>query len=267
MKMKLMAALVVGAVCSVTALSAATGGAGNPASTGFTAGQTFTHLLNRDVKSNNGEDLGRLGDVVVDLASGRVLYAVVSSGSQNYTVPATLFAEPRGNNPLVASTDKQHLTSALTTPSQADPKLGSMDFVNQVYQHYGQKPWWQNYGTPTGRTFDTAQKGSHLIRMTVQDQKNQTLGTISDVVIDMKDSRAPFLLMNAPNIAKSGQVIPMPPMALTVSADKNHLNTGVDKAKLQSAPQIQAGTMTQLNNPQFAANVYQFYGKQTYWNQ
>ncbi len=54
-------------------------------------------------------------------------------------------------------------------------------------------------------------------------------------------------------------------MAFTESPDHKHLVTGLDKNKLQSAPHVAMNNWQQLHDPSFAANVYQFYGKQPYW--
>ncbi len=242
------------------------GGAGEPTgkSSGFGDAKGIRNLTQRNVQSQSGENLGKLEEVVVDLESGRVLYAMLSSGGQNYAVPPQLFGQSRGvNDPLRLNTSKQNLTRAPKAPTGSD--IGSMNFVNQLYRHYGQQTWWGGGPTPTGRDegqFSNARLAMNLLHRNVMDSSGQQLGKVDNVLIDLHDARVTFLLLNAPGVAKAGQVFAVPPMAFTKASDNNNLVTGVDKNKLQSAPQVQSHNFNQLNDATFAANVYQFYGKE-----
>jgi len=99
----------------------------------------------------------------------------------------------------------------------------------------------------------------------VKDSSGQNLGKVDTATIDLADARVPFVLLTT-QAGGAQNVYPLPPNALTAGSDQQTLVTGVDSQKLQAAPHIARNDLRQLSDPAFAASVYQYYGKQPYWN-
>jgi sporulation protein YlmC with PRC-barrel domain len=99
------------------------------------------------VTNANGEDLGKVEELMIDLESGRVAYAVLSFGA-GFLQSGKLFAIPWAS--LAVDQEKKQLTLNVTRemlqtaegfdkdqwPDMADPA-----FMNTTYAHYGIKPW------------------------------------------------------------------------------------------------------------------------------
>jgi sporulation protein YlmC with PRC-barrel domain len=107
------------------------------------------------VRNSAGEDLGKIEEIMLDVPSGRVAYAVLSfggflgMGNKLFAVPWEALTLDEHEHEFVLNVDKQTLENAPgfdkdNWPDMADPNWGS-----QVYSHYGYKPYW---GSETGRT-------------------------------------------------------------------------------------------------------------------
>jgi len=115
------------------------------------------------VRNNAGEDLGKIEELMIDIPTGRIAYAVLSfggflgMGNKLFAVPWNAFTVDEREHELILNADKQMLESAPgfdkdNWPDMADPSWGS-----QVYSHYGQKPYWNAADTDTldRRDYDT----------------------------------------------------------------------------------------------------------------
>ena len=57
----------------------------------------------------------------------------------------------------------------------------------------------------------------------------------------------------------------LPPNALTWNADKKMLTSDINKDKLSGAPHFAKNDWPKLSDKSFASQVYQYYGKQAYF--
>ena len=104
-------------------------------------------LMGDKVKNAQGEDLGKVEELMIDLETGRVAYAVISFGS-GFMHAGKLFAIPWAS--LAVDQEKKQFTLEVTRemletaegfdkdhwPDMADP-----DFRERTYTHFGIKPW------------------------------------------------------------------------------------------------------------------------------
>jgi len=113
------------------------------------------------VRNPTGEDLGKIEELMIDIPTGRIAYAVLSfggflgMGNKLFAVPWSAFTVDEREHELILNADKQMLESAPgfdkdNWPDMADPSWGS-----EVYSHYGQKPYW---GTSDTDTLDTVER-------------------------------------------------------------------------------------------------------------
>ena len=102
------------------------------------------------VKNASGEDLGKIEDLMIDLDSGRVAYAVLSfggflkMGNKLFAVPWEALKVDTANKQFLMNVDKKVLENAPgfdkdNWPDMADPTFGA-----RIYKHYGYKPYWED---------------------------------------------------------------------------------------------------------------------------
>lgn len=101
------------------------------------------------VKSNTGEDLGKIKDIMIDVPSGRIGYAVLSFGGvlgigdKLFAVPWSVLTLDEDEKHFVLNVDKNTLKNApgfdeKHWPDMADPSWGA-----QIFNYYGVHPYWE----------------------------------------------------------------------------------------------------------------------------
>lgn len=127
------------------------------------------------VRNAAGEDLGKIEEIMIDVPSGRVAYAVLSfggflgMGNKLFAVPWDALTIDEANHEFVLNVDKQTLENAPgfdkdNWPDMADPSWGS-----QVFDYYGKKPYWDTPGSAP------AQDESESPAGTVRGSRGKTL--------------------------------------------------------------------------------------------
>src|SRR5437899_5918420 len=69
-------------------------------------------LIGSDIKNNQGQTLGKIDDLVVDLESGHVLFTVASADGNRVAVAPGSFSAGHGAKSFTLDADKQKLAGA-----------------------------------------------------------------------------------------------------------------------------------------------------------
>jgi sporulation protein YlmC with PRC-barrel domain len=226
------------------------------------------NLYGREILGSDNQQLGKVDNVIVDLESEHILFVVIGSDRGKVAVPPQVIGQTVGNT-LRANIPKVKLEGAPQFTASSNPdQLGRAAFVYKVYQYFGVSPWWQGGNTPADQgSFHNVHRLNQLIGMSVQDVKNQPIGKISNIVVDMSSGRMLYVVFSpAANMGLGNNLYAMPSDAFTLSGDKSHLVTNIDKQKLAAAPHFDNSHWPTLTDPTFASQVYQYYGKQAWFN-
>jgi len=102
------------------------------------------------VKNNAGEDLGKIEELVIDVNTGRVAYAVLSfggilnMGNKLFAIPwEALQVEPQ-NKQFILNVDKTRLENATGFDKDNWPNMADPTFGTTIYRHFGYKPYWED---------------------------------------------------------------------------------------------------------------------------
>jgi sporulation protein YlmC with PRC-barrel domain len=104
-------------------------------------------LAGNKVKNLEGEDLGKIEEIMIDLQSGRVAYAVLSFGSgflhsgKLLAVPWAALAVDQGDKKFLLNVPKATLESAEGFDKDHWPDLADPSFRTRTYGHYGVESW------------------------------------------------------------------------------------------------------------------------------
>lgn len=136
-------------------------------------------IAGTDVTNRKGENLGDIKDIMLDLESGEVAYAVISFGGflgigdKLFAVPWEALTIDKRNEQIIMDVTKEKLENAPGFDKDNWPSSPDRQFVQDVHSHYGYKPYWDrdrrneeatvipdrdsrtNYGTGTTGTRDT----------------------------------------------------------------------------------------------------------------
>jgi sporulation protein YlmC with PRC-barrel domain len=109
-------------------------------------GNTF---IGANVENPQGQNLGEIKDIVIDRASGRMAYAVVSfggflgMGEKLFAVPWGAFSQPKADKEtFVLDVDKERLKNAPGFDAHNWPQMASREWVTSLYSYYNVPPYW-----------------------------------------------------------------------------------------------------------------------------
>lgn len=101
------------------------------------------------VYSADGERLGRIKDVIVDLSFGKVAYAVLQFGGffgigdKYFAIPwEALMPNPEDDN-FILDIDKNLLLQAEGFDKNDWPDMADYRWGLGIYSHYGYRPYWE----------------------------------------------------------------------------------------------------------------------------
>jgi sporulation protein YlmC with PRC-barrel domain len=107
-------------------------------------------LSSFQVQSMQGENLGQVQDVIVDLNEGRIGYVVIGSGelaqtdAEKYIVPWKALQPSLEQNALTLTVDKAQLMSA---PEGDIQQALTRQEGQEIHQFYGVAPYWEESAT------------------------------------------------------------------------------------------------------------------------
>lgn len=116
--------------------------------TTHTRALSSSSLNGTDVVNPQGEDLGHVEDLMIDLNTGRVLYTVLSFGgilgigNKLFAVPFQAFTVNQDDENFILNMDKERLKNAPGFDKESWPATDDMDFQTSVYRYYNIEPYW-----------------------------------------------------------------------------------------------------------------------------
>lgn len=105
-------------------------------------------LIGTEVVNLQNEKLGKLEELMIDLSTGRIGYAVLSFGGvlgfgdKLFAVPWASLTVDEKNEKLVMDAHKDLLAKAPGFDKNNWPQTPNGLWVREVYQYYGQEPYW-----------------------------------------------------------------------------------------------------------------------------
>src|ERR1700739_3751863 len=109
------------------------------------------------VVNPQGEDLGKIEHLMIDVEAGRIAYAVLSfggflgMGDKYFAIPWEAFRFNVSDKYAILNVDKKLLENALGFNKDAWPNMTDSAWGNQIFKHYGYKPYWEEH-SPNTRT-------------------------------------------------------------------------------------------------------------------
>lgn len=105
-------------------------------------------ITGTDVVNLQGENLGHIEDVMIDLTTGRILYAVLSFGGilgigdKLFAVPFQAFTINQADETFMLDMDKERLENAPGFDKDDWPATSDTRFNTRVYEYYQIEPYW-----------------------------------------------------------------------------------------------------------------------------
>ncbi|MCB1020044.1 MAG: PRC-barrel domain-containing protein [Bryobacterales bacterium] len=100
------------------------------------------------VVNPQGDDLGKIEDLMIDLGSGRISYAVLSFGGfmgigdKLFALPWPALELDSENHRFILDVPKDRLEQAPGFDKDRWPNMADRSWGATVHEYYGQKPYW-----------------------------------------------------------------------------------------------------------------------------
>jgi sporulation protein YlmC with PRC-barrel domain len=101
------------------------------------------------VVNNLGETVGEIEEIMLDVRSGRIAYAVMSVGGflgigeKYFAIPWRAFTMDTDNHRFLLDVDKDRLNNAPGFDKDHWPSMADQSWAMQVHSYYSTRPYWE----------------------------------------------------------------------------------------------------------------------------
>ena len=157
-----------------------------------------SELVGKQVRNTQGENLGEISDVVIDVNNERVHYAILSFGGfmglgdKKFAYPMRTLNASRDGDHVVLNVPKERLQQAPGFEEGRDPAWNASDdnYRAQVDQYFG------DMVKVEPRPNMLLRRASNLMDANVNDAQGNDVGDIEDIVVDMQDGSVRFVVVS-----------------------------------------------------------------------
>ena len=102
------------------------------------------------VVNAQGETLGEIEEIMLDVRAGRIAYAVMSVGGflgvgeKYFAVPWPSFTMDTDNKRFILDVDKERLINAPGFDQDHWPSMADPRWANEIHTYYGARPYWES---------------------------------------------------------------------------------------------------------------------------
>lgn len=119
-------------------------------------GRAFRRFLGAKTLSGDsvlnlaGQDLGKIDEIMIDIPSGRVAYAVLSFGGvlgiggKLFAVPWSALSVDEDAKCFFLDVDKSTLETAPGFDKDNWPDMSDLTWGAGIFKHYGEDPYWKS---------------------------------------------------------------------------------------------------------------------------
>lgn len=258
-------------------------------------------LIGMEVNNYQGDKLGKVDDLALDVETGRIVQVILSTGGF-VGIGDTLHAVPPGalhhdvaNKVVHLNADKETLKAAPRFEQMKWAECCDSNHVGEVYRYYGEQPYFtgshENDNTPRSersRSIDATrapegnwktgeyrnhwsrlgyvQKASKLMGTTVKNLQDEKLGKVENFAVDLSAGRIIAVIVSSGGFLGLGdELSAVPPTALRFNTERDILQLDASKEALSSAPHFKSNEWPDLGQPAYAGGVYRAYRVEPYF--
>jgi len=229
------------------------------------------------VKNNKHEDIGKIDDLVIDMKNGEVRYAAVAYGgvagigSKLFAVPwqkmTFMLGEPNKANSrhFMLDVSKEQFENSPGFDSSHWPNVADPNWGASVDKHYNFERNATTANTENRQqtvAYETVFRASKIKGMEVRNDKNEHLGDINDMVIDVAKGHVKYLALSYGSWFTGGNklfAVPLSSFTLTHDNNKTFFTVHVSQDSLKNAPGFDKNNWPDTADPNWAKGIDTYY--------
>jgi sporulation protein YlmC with PRC-barrel domain len=215
-------------------------------------------LIGRNVVNHEGETLGEIHDLALDPDSGRIAYAVLSSGGvlgvgdKLYAIPWQALSRHHSDEGCLLDVDKERLQNAPGFTSDKWPNMADQRWASDVNTFY----------KVDSQDFKPRRivKASEVMGRDVHNTQDEDIGGIENLAIDGSQGRVQYAVLSFGGVLGVGDkhfAIPWDALRMNTEGDKYIV--AIDKDRLKNAPGFDKNNWPDMANEQWGRQVRDFY--------
>jgi sporulation protein YlmC with PRC-barrel domain len=241
------------------------------------------------VRNSKGDDLGKIEDLVIELNSGDVRYAAVSFGGfasigdKLFAVPWKKLAFKYGEEDsfFILDTTEQQLKRAPGFDQNKWPDVADPAWAKEVDAFYGTgtarsdkdaddapqepKPT-KETAKPGELVYDAVYRGANITGMEVKNDRGEDLGSINELVIDIKAGKVRYAALSFGGVLGLGDklfAVPWNVLKFEHRATDKHFVFNVNPQVLKEAEGFDENQWPNTGDPKWGRSVDEFYKRST----
>ncbi len=220
-----------------------------PREPNFRRAQSSYALIGKQVINPQGELLGRIKDLAVDLENGRIVEAIVTSNSGFLGLVVRTVAVPPGalhfdtvNDVARLDMDKERFKAAPKITMSNWAQHTESRHVAANYRYFGQAPYFaaDGEGSPSGNTatepLGFVQRSSKLIGLAVKNRQQERLGQVDALIFELEKGFLSHVIVLGAGFSTDKSVIQA--RALRFNAARNSLILDVSAQAFKDEPRF-----------------------------
>jgi hyperosmotically inducible protein len=239
--------------------------------------EKVSDLIGIEIENYEGEKLGKVDDLAVDLETGRIVEVVLSTGGffglavMMVPVPPGALHHAVADKIIHLKSDKEKLKAAPRFGMSNWADLGQSNQVAEIYRYHGQEPYFTTIYQPTLGPDPTArlghvQRATKLMGVAVKNVQGETLGKVEQLMVDLPAGRVVSVILSSGEFLElGGELSAVPPAAFQFNSEHEYLRLDVSKKALSNAPHFKASEWPDLGDPTYAGGIYRAYRVEPYF--
>lgn len=214
-------------------------------------------VIGMRVHNAQGENLGKVDDLIVDVNNERVAYAVLAFGGtlgigdKLFAYPVSLFQPTADAKALVLNVDKEKLKQAPGFERKNWPDWGKDAYHADIERFFGPTV------TPKILPNQRLVRASELIGKKVDDRNGRHAGKIDDLVVNLGNGKAHYAVLDFDKAwSMSDKLLPMSLKSFTYPADiRKDVVVNADRGQLDMSRGFAAKNWPDINDPNYQRDI------------
>jgi len=266
------------------------------------AAEKANDLIGTEVKNYQGDKLGKVDELGVDLEAGRLVTVILSIGGflgvgdRLVAVPPSALHWEPANKVVHLDADKSKLKEAPQFEMSKWSESWDSTRLNEINRYYGPDTYSASRSTvdknrpvehatdvnnPGNRERDAVPRrdayyegqighiarASKIIGTSIRNLQDESIGKVDNLVVDLPAGRVVAVVVSTGGFLGLGsELSAIPPSAFHVNSDRNLLTLDATKESLAQAPHFKSDQWPNLANPQYTEGLYRSYRVEPYFS-
>jgi sporulation protein YlmC with PRC-barrel domain len=209
-----------------------------------------TKLIGSDVRNAQGENLGEVKDLIIDVANDKVFYAVLSfggflgMGDKLFAIPVAVFRQFGNGDKVLLDIDNARLKGAPGFDSKAFPDFDTPKYRTDVDVYFGPNAAVKPMDNQMLR------RASEWLGKDVRDRNGKEVGDVEDLVVNMGNGKILYVMVEFDKSwSLNDKLLAVSMKALRYTTSSKPLVWDIDKSRLDAKPAFDKNKWPDINDP------------------